>query len=78
VAAVGVTVLSLVYAAYLRFGADFGSRYVSSGLAAVVLLAVWLFLANGLLLVGYYGVVAPRKGPKGPARKSSSRSRAPR
>lgn len=74
-ASVGVTVLSLAYAGYLRFGADFGSRYVTSGLAAVVLLAVWLFLANGLLLVGYRGVVEPRKGAKGPSSKSSSKSR---
>lgn len=75
VAALGVTVLSLVYAGYLQFGADFAGRYVTSGLAAVVLLAVWLFLANGLLLVGYCGVVEPRKGAKGPSAKSSSRSR---
>lgn len=75
VTAVGVTALSLVYAGYLRFGADFSSRYVSSGLAAVVLLAVWLFLANGLLLVGYCGVVEPRKGARGPSAKSSNKSR---
>ena len=76
-AAAGVTLLSLAYAAYLQLAADFGSRYITSGLAAVVLLAVWLYLANGLLLVGYRGVVAPapRKGAKGPARKSSKRSR---
>jgi membrane protein len=60
-----VSVVSLAYAAYLRFGADFGTRYVTSGLAAVVLLAVWLFLGNAFLLVGYCGVVsrpAPGRG----------------
>lgn len=73
VASLGVTVLSLAFAGYLRFGADFAGRYVTSGLAAVVLLAVWLFLANGLLLVGYCGVVEPRKGAKGPSAKPSRR-----
>lgn len=55
--AAAVTVLSLVYGLYLRFGADFGARYITSGVAAVVLLAVWLFLANALLLVGYRAAV---------------------
>lgn len=51
--AAAVSVLSVAFAVYLRFGADFEARYVTSGLAAVVLLALWLFLANGFLLVGY-------------------------
>lgn len=55
--ATAVTALSLVYALYLRFGADFEARYVTSGVAAVVLLAIWLFLANALLLVGYRAAV---------------------
>jgi membrane protein len=49
----GVSVLSAGYAVFLQLGADFEERYASSGLAAVVLLAVWLFLANALLLLGY-------------------------
>ncbi len=48
-----IAVLSLAYALFLRYGANFEQRYVSSGLAAVVLLAVWLFLANSVLLGGY-------------------------
>jgi hypothetical protein len=34
-------------------GTDFEHRYATSGLAAVVLLGVWLFLTNALILVGY-------------------------
>lgn len=51
--AAAVSALSVAFALYLRFGADFEARYVTSGLAAVVLLGLWLFLANGFLLVGY-------------------------
>ncbi len=51
--AAGITLLSIAYVAFLQVGANFEQRYASSGLAAVVLLAVWLFLANALLLVGY-------------------------
>ena len=51
--AAGISLLSLAYVVFLRLGTNFEQRYASSGLAAVVLLAVWLFLANALLLVGY-------------------------
>ena len=51
--AAGISLLSLGYVVFLRLGTNFEQRYASSGLAAVVLLAVWLFLANALLLVGY-------------------------
>jgi membrane protein len=53
VAGAGVALLSVGYALYLHVGADFGHRYATSGLAAVVLLALWLFLANAAILVGY-------------------------
>jgi uncharacterized BrkB/YihY/UPF0761 family membrane protein len=53
VAAVGIAVLSLGLVLYANLGANFGEHYVSSGLTAVVLTAVWLFLSNALLLVGY-------------------------
>ena len=52
-AGAAISVLSAGYAAFLNLGADFERRYVTSGLAAVVLLAAWLFLANALILVGY-------------------------
>ena len=51
--AAGISLLSLGYVVFLQVGTNFEQRYASSGLAAVVLLAVWLFLANALLLVGY-------------------------
>ena len=53
VAAGSISVLSLGYVVFLNLGTDFERRYASSGLAATVLLAVWLFLANALILVGY-------------------------
>jgi membrane protein len=51
--AVSVSALSAGYVLFLQLGTNFEERYVTSGLAAVVLLGVWLFLANTLLLVGY-------------------------
>lgn len=52
-AGASIAVLSAAYAVFLDLGADFEHRYATSGLAAIVLLAVWLFLANALILVGY-------------------------
>lgn len=52
-AAAAISVLSLAYVVYIGSVADFEQRYVSSGLAAVVLLGLWLFLANAFVLVGY-------------------------
>jgi uncharacterized BrkB/YihY/UPF0761 family membrane protein len=49
----GVTILSLACVLLLNLGTNFERRYASSGLAAVVLLALWLFLANALLLTSY-------------------------
>ena len=53
IVAAGISVLSLSYVAFLQLATNFEQRYASSGLAAIVLLAVWLFLSNALLLVGY-------------------------
>jgi membrane protein len=53
VAAVVISLLSVAYVAYLRFGANFERRYASAALAAVVLLGLWLFAASMALLVGY-------------------------
>jgi accessory gene regulator protein AgrB len=61
IAAASISVLSLTYVAYLRFGADFEHRYAWHALAAVVLLGLWLFAANTALLVGYRA--AHRRGP---------------
>ncbi len=44
---------TVAFVVYLGAFADFEQRYVTSGLASVVLLALWLFVANTVLLVGY-------------------------
>jgi uncharacterized BrkB/YihY/UPF0761 family membrane protein len=48
-----ITFLSLVFTLYVALGANFEQHYATSGLAAFVLLAVWLFLSNAMMLVGY-------------------------
>jgi membrane protein len=48
-----ITVLSLGFTLFLGLGTNFTQHYATSGLAAFVLLAVWLFLSNVFLLVGY-------------------------
>lgn len=53
VAGAGVSLLSLGFSIYLSVGANFKDHYATSGVAGIVLLAVWLFLSNVLLLVGY-------------------------
>ena len=53
VAALGISLLSVGYVAYLRLGTDFEQRYAPDAVAAVVLLGLWLFSANVILLVGY-------------------------
>ncbi|HWC10829.1 MAG TPA: YihY/virulence factor BrkB family protein [Acidimicrobiales bacterium] len=48
-----IAALSVGYAIFLNSGVDFENRYATSGLAALVLLAFWLFLANAFILVGF-------------------------
>lgn len=48
-----IAILSLGFALFIGLGANFQEHYASSGMAALVLLGLWLFLANALLLVGY-------------------------
>lgn len=52
-AAAGISILSFLLILYVSLGANFEEHYATSGLAALVLLAVWLFLANVLVLAGY-------------------------
>jgi membrane protein len=52
-ASAAIAVMSLGYLIYLGQGADFEERVAGSGFAAVVLLALWLYLANIILLIGY-------------------------
>ncbi|MGI9033936.1 MAG: YihY/virulence factor BrkB family protein [Acidimicrobiales bacterium] len=54
VAAAGaISVVSLGYVIFLNSGVDFQHKYATSSLAAVVLLAFWLFMTNALILVGF-------------------------
>jgi YihY family inner membrane protein len=52
-AAAGISVLSLILVLIITLGANFQAHYATSGLAGIVLLALWLFLSNALVLVGY-------------------------
>jgi membrane protein len=51
-AAGGVSVLSVIFALFLNV-ADFRDQYAISAVGAIVLVALWLFWANVLVLVGY-------------------------
>lgn len=51
-AAATISLLSLLFTVFLNV-ADFQEHYGTAGVGLVVLVAVWLFLANALLLVGY-------------------------
>jgi YihY family inner membrane protein len=53
VAGTGISLLSFLFFLFVGLGANFESHYATSGLAGLVLLAVWLFLSNALVLVGY-------------------------
>lgn len=52
-AAGGISLLSLGYTVYLNQISDISQNYGGAGLGGLVLLAVWLFLSNVLLLVGF-------------------------
>ncbi len=52
-AAAAISMVSLGYVIFLNSGVDFQHRYATSGMAAVVLLAFWLFMTNALILVGF-------------------------
>lgn len=51
--AAGISVLSLIFVVFLTAGANFREHYATSSVGLIVLLGVWLFLANALLLAGY-------------------------
>lgn len=53
VAAGGVSILSLGYTMYVSRIPDLSEKYGGAAVGGLVLLAVWLFLSNILLLVGF-------------------------
>jgi membrane protein len=53
VGAAGISVLSFLLIVFVAFGANFEAHYATSGLAGLVLVSVWLFLSNALILTGY-------------------------
>lgn len=61
VTAAGVSLLSLVFVLYLSLGANFEDHYATSGVAGIVLLAVWLYLSNALLMIGYRIAIETRR-----------------
>jgi uncharacterized BrkB/YihY/UPF0761 family membrane protein len=71
--ATGVSVLSLAFALYLTFGANFQERYASSGIAGIVFLAVWLFGSNAWLLLGYRVALRTPRGKSSSKRKRGGR-----
>ena len=71
--AAGVSVLSLGFSLYLVFGANFQERYASSGIAGIVLLAVWLFASNAWLLLGYRVALRTPTGKRSGKRKRGGR-----
>jgi YihY family inner membrane protein len=52
-AASAISLLSLLFTVFINLGADFEQHFATSGVATVVLVGVWLFFANALLLLGY-------------------------
>jgi uncharacterized BrkB/YihY/UPF0761 family membrane protein len=48
-----ISLLSLGFTAILSASSNLSEHYGTSGVGVLVMLAVWLFLANALLLVGY-------------------------
>ncbi|HUG88816.1 MAG TPA: YihY/virulence factor BrkB family protein [Actinomycetota bacterium] len=54
-AATLIAVLSVLFVLYLNVGADFKDSYASSTIAGMVLLGVWLFLSNAVLLAVHAG-----------------------
>lgn len=61
-AAAGIGALSVGFVLYMASAADFEQHYATSGLAMVVLFAVWLFCSNVALLVGYKYALRKARG----------------
>jgi uncharacterized BrkB/YihY/UPF0761 family membrane protein len=53
IAAAGTSLLSLGVWIYLVYGSNFEEHYATSALASVVLVGIWLYLSNALILLAY-------------------------
>jgi membrane protein len=73
--AAGISVLSLLFVVFLNLGANFQAHYATSGIASVVLLALWLYLSNMMLLAGYELSLDPSStsGPNASRRRAAKR-----
>lgn len=69
-AAAAIAVMSLAFLVYLAHGTDWEERVAGTGLAAVVLLSLWLYLANLVLLAGYCVALAVDDGDHRPEPES--------
>jgi membrane protein len=62
VTAAGIAIISPSYVVYLSYGTNWEERVAGTGLAALVLLCLYLYLANLLLLAGYAVALAADPG----------------
>jgi uncharacterized BrkB/YihY/UPF0761 family membrane protein len=62
VTAAGIAIISPSYIVYLSYGTNWEERVAGTGLAALVLLCLYLYLANLLLLAGYAVALAAAPG----------------
>jgi membrane protein len=75
-AAGGVSLLTLLFVLFVQFGTNFAERYATSTIAAFVLLGVWLFLSNALVLMGYkLALEIDGRDHPGDGRRGQSRGR---
>jgi uncharacterized BrkB/YihY/UPF0761 family membrane protein len=65
--AVADALISVGFVAYLSTGTQVQQHHITTGIATLVLLALWLFAGNIMLLVGYrIGLdTRPRRRPRG-------------
>jgi membrane protein len=56
-----ISAASLLFTLYLTVGANFQEHFATSGVAGIVLLGVWLYVSNALLLMGYQLALAYEK-----------------
>lgn len=77
VAAGGMTLVTPGYFVYLAYGTNWEERVAGTGLAAVVLLCLWLYLSNLLVLAGYCVAVSTEEAEESEESESESHSSRP-